>query len=107
MSATDLHTESGLVPNNAPTDPIVESAVVETTVAAPSVLGYSPDDFVDDDSWAKPRPRANKRLVWLAGAMGEAAAPTGARISQCRTPRLCVLSCTSPVRVSTITIPAR
>lgn len=54
MSATDLDTDS--VP-------------ATTDSAAATALAYAPDEFVDDDSWAKPRPRENKRLVGIACAM--------------------------------------
>ena len=63
MSATDL--------DPSPTPPGVERQL-DTPSETPiqSALGYSPDEFVDDDSWAKPRPRGNRRLVGTAATMG-------------------------------------
>ena len=55
MSATDL--------DPSPTPPGVEHPLnPQSETPVPSALGYSPDEFVDDDSWAKPRPRGNRRL---------------------------------------------
>ena len=68
MSATDLRTDSVL----APTDPGLATADPGLVPADPGLataLAYAPDEFVDDDSWAKPRPRENKRLVGIACAM--------------------------------------
>ena len=78
MSATDLELESGLDPARAGNvdasphqgDPTDHPGLTEPATTAISGLGYSPDEFVDDDSWAKPRPRQNKRLVYIAGTMG-------------------------------------
>ena len=52
MTRTDLHPRS-TDPNTSP--PPSESA--------PSALGFTPDEFIEDDAWAKPRPKGNRRLV--------------------------------------------
>ena len=55
------------------TYPPLDDDVLEHSPAdAPVALGYTPDDFVDDASWAKPRPAANRRFLWIARAMAVA-----------------------------------
>ena len=86
MSATQIVPEENLAEPDrlgaaacVDSDPSVAPTNVgfENAWATPS-LAFSPDEFIDDDSWAKPRPKGNRRLHVAATALAITLLCTGA-----------------------------